>query len=164
MANCCNYAMKVVGKSEESLRRFLDILRYKDDELYLYRVQEAQSDLPYHDETFSTDLWVMHVSGNVAWSCSHWLEDSPGQYGKSDRGASYSTIPEVCRKLGVGVEIWADEREMAFQQHILVDHEGRVKEKSNVDWFVEYDIDGNTLSEEGGFEEYGEWSFDSEIW
>ena len=162
MANCCNYSMKAVGKTKESLERFLSILKYEDREFYLYRVQEAAADEPYLDET--SGFWEMHIMGNVAWSCSHWVEDIPGQYGKNDRGANYSTIPEACRKLGVGVEIWADEREMAFQQYILVDHEGKVKEKLTKDWNVEYDIDGNTISEEGGFEEYGEWSFDSYIW
>ena len=57
--------------------------------------------------------------------------------------------------MGVGVEVWSSEPNMAFQEHILVDAEGSVIVDDNEEWNIEDDS--------SGFENFEEFRPENEI-
>lgn len=154
MANCCSFDMMMVSKDKETLDRVFSILQYKDKEFYLYRVQDIQWDgKPYKQN----GLWVGRFAGDVAWSCTNWLNGVWNDGSKSETGASYITLPELCRKLNFGVEIWASEPGMCFQEYIRINNSGTIEDNISEDWTQEFDDDGNLVEEKGGFDDYGDW-------
>lgn len=154
MANCCSFDMMIVSKDKETLDRMFSILQYKDKEFYLYRVQDIQWVGKPHKQN---GLWVGYFTGDVAWSCTNWLEGSWNNGSKSETGASYTTLPELCEKLDFGVEIWGAEPGMGFQEYIRINNSGDITDNLSEDWTQEFDDDGNIVDERGGFADYGDW-------
>ena len=162
MANCCGWDMMVVGKDKASLDRLLKILKYEDKEFYLYRVFDAYVNTKPRKRG---DYYVARYYGDVAWSADPWVNATPNPDEKNDRGASYTNLREICKTLGIGVEIWTEEPGVGFQQHIIIDSRGEVGVDDSEDWTDGYeDEDGEEVEEEGGFADYGEFSHPDEIY
>ena len=161
MANYCEYEMMVVSKKKESIERLKSIMEYNDKEFYIYRVQDIVVD---EGPVEKDGLWVAKFSGGVAWSCTPWVSDKPDPNTKNRLGASHTNLKELCKKLDVAVEIWAEEEDNQFQQYILIDNKGDVCAEDVKDWKLEYDEDDYVIDEDGGFDEYGDFQLPSEIY
>ncbi|MBR5549303.1 MAG: hypothetical protein IKU71_06195, partial [Kiritimatiellae bacterium] len=156
MANECEYHLMAVGKKKASLDRLLSIMRNEDAEFYIYRVFSADvaedgEEGPPHK---AGDFWSMEITGTVAWSCAQWVEDLPQREIKSDDGATYTNLPTLCKMLNVAVEIWAQEEEIGFQQHIVIDNKGAVIKNDEEDYTYIYGYDADSYVSEGGFNDY----------
>ena len=160
MANCCSFDMMVVARKMESIERLLSIMSHTDKEFYIYRVDASMLEEPGEQD----GLWVAKFCGDVAWSCTPWISDKPNPERKNNNGASYTNITELCKLLDIGVEIWAEEPGMCFQQYILVNHVGEVCADDTEHWEQEFDDDGELVNETGGFGEYGEWSSPEQVY
>lgn len=116
--------MRVVGKSKEAVLRMGKILGYEDPEFFLYRVM----DMTQHDKKpiKDGDYWRIDYLGDVAWAADPWVDDAPDPNSKSKSGAHYSNLPEICKALGVGVEVWAQEIGMGIQEHFIVNPCGTI--------------------------------------
>lgn len=78
MANNCGYDMMIVGKTKESIERLAKIMRNKDPEFFIYRVFGVEIyEEPNQD--YQSDLWVMKVCGDVAWSANSWINSQPNK-------------------------------------------------------------------------------------
>lgn len=163
MANICNFNLHVVSKDRESLERLLSIFRYEDEEYHFYRIFNCDfSQKPEQNE--KTGLWSAYLTGSVAWACNMLVygEERPDM--KRDNGSHRTNLANVCGKLGIAAEIWADEYGMSFEQYALVDNYGKLKHFEQKDFvFSRSDDDCETMERVGGFEEFGEFSFDDEI-
>lgn len=124
MANCCEYDMRVVGKSKEAVMRMGKILGYEDLDFFLYRVMDMTSDREEPEK--DGEYWRMDFFGDVAWAADPWVNDTPNPNEKSKSGAHYSNLPEICKSLGIGVEVWAQEIGMGIQEHFIVNPCGTV--------------------------------------
>ena len=160
MANNCPYNMRVVAKDKAAIERLYNIMRYRDSEYYLYRVFSVEKDETEEDG----DLFVADFFGDVAWGCSPWIYDETDKTKKSATGAHYSNLLEICADLNVGVEIFAEEEGIGFQQHFRVDRRGEIDISESADWSCEYNEDGEPISQTGGLEGYMDWSYCSEIY
>lgn len=165
MANNCMFNIRAVGKTKESVERFLKVLQYKDPYFALYRVFSADAGEAEQDG----ELWLLDIVGDVAWACSMWLHavDTGRPYG----GSKLAILPEICTTLDIGVEVWAEEPGVGFEQHILVNHNGSVVFDESED--MSYVCDDNeewvtnpdgSWKKEGGFENFLEYSFPNEIY
>lgn len=139
MANNCAYCIKAVSPKKEALDRLIDIMRYKDKEFYMYRVFTVGFD----EQTKKEDgLYVKEIYGDVAWAASAWVHDAPDPNDiHEETGSHYSTLPEICPALDVGVEIFTEEPGMEFQEHYMVNHTGKVT-CSEVEKWTPYTDDG----------------------
>ena len=162
MANNCWYTLRVISPTKEAIDRLLQIMRYKDKEHYLYRVFIAD----FGDEpTLGDDgLWTATITGDVAWSCHNWIagltsDETRNDKGKSKLGASYSTLNDLCKEFGMGVEGWGAEMGCCFQQHFYINKFGETCINDSVDWEPS-DEDGGDgyVVNDGGFgDEYETW-------
>lgn len=161
MANNCAYDMLVVGKSKEDLDRMQGIMEYKDDTYSLYRVFDVDcADGPLVED----GMWKSMLVGDVAWSPEPWIRDEPDMSMVNSKGAHMSNLQEICKSLGIGVEVWAYEYGMGFQGHFIVDHTGRVA-VSEFKTDLEIDQTKDFGDEfKNGFEDFGEFSSVSEIY
>lgn len=167
MANNCDFTIRAVGKTKESVEKLLDVLQYKNPEMCLYRVFSAEKTKEGAEQ--DGDLWLLDIVGDVAWACSMWLHAT--DTGRPYAGTSkLAVLPEICKSLGIGVEIWAEEPGVGFEQHILVNHEGEIVADESEDMSYVCDDNGEWVEnpdgswkKEGGFENFLEFSFPSEI-
>lgn len=94
--------------SKESISRLKDIMSGKDS-IHLWRV--------YKDDVnfdLSEDGKTLSANGDCAWSVS-------SSFNKRDipEGSNALTIREISEKLGLTIEIWADEEGFDFSEHYL---------------------------------------------
>lgn len=186
MANDCCGTARVVSKSREAIDRLDRIMNYKDDEFYLHRVRQFER---VGEIEKNGDFYVCEFCTDACWSSEPWFDagDHPeklivdhyekGQDGLDDWNkpvlgtAHYSSFPTVCKKLGVGIELWAEEPGCCFEEHAVCDSNG------NWDYSTEEHYESYPEDEDGepdygkepeivhGFgDEFGEWSCDSEIY
>ncbi len=133
MANTCEWEMKVVGKTKESLRRIVDILLYRDPEFCLYRCR--QNDFHDWEKEFAPEkdeesgLWYVDLEGEVAWTCAGWFERRESCfYGEKVEGGSgtFSIFQDICKALNIGVELYAADIDDYRQEHHAVNHLGEL--------------------------------------
>jgi hypothetical protein len=160
MANDCSFDMKVVAKDKETIDRLLSIMKYEDKEFYIYRVRDVDVLYPTEKEG---DNYSAVFQGDVAWSASAWVRGIPDPNSKSETGAGYTNLVELCKTLDIGVEIWTSEPGMCFQEHILINNRG-LSSYDTTDWTVEYDEETDEPIEDGGFDNYGSWVDPNEIY
>lgn len=110
MANCCYYQLTVIG-TEAAINRLHRIMEYKDEEYYIYRVMGA--DL-YDVEPYRDGLYSGTISGDVAWSTEHWIEDTP-MWDETCRKL-YINLVELSRILGLSIELHSEECGCEFQE------------------------------------------------
>ena len=166
MANTCIYTMKAVSENKEALERLVSIMKYKDPEYFIYRCFEAHSNI-YKDGEY----YVADISGDVAWSCSNWFghEEKPDElivlkydenmkeiYGTSH----YISLDLLCKKLGIGIEVFSEERECCFQEHYMVNSEGEITINERVEWIEDWWDEAITTH---GFEYYCQFNYPCEI-
>ena len=167
MANNCDFTIRAVGKTKESVEKLLDVLRYKNPEMCLYRVFSA--DKTTEGAKQDGDLWMLDLIGDVAWSCTMWLHTT--DTGHPYAGSKLAVLPEICKALEIGVEIWAEEPGVGFEQHIIVNHEGEIVFDDSEDMSYVQDEETGDFKEnpdgswvkDGGFEDYMEFAFPVEI-
>lgn len=183
MANNCSYMMRIVGKTEESVSRFIRVLQYKDyapgNGLYLARIFSAETTDPIYKDG---DLFVGEVVGDCAWGIACCMSgETNSYYADSSHSPMFSvwrgiedgeirfanidtTVPMLCELLDVGVEIWSEEPGMGFQEHWIVSRENGENYDQGIEcvnWTEGYDEDENGECErnpnkdEGGFDDYG---------
>ena len=140
MANVCNFALKAVSKDKDALLRLIAVLDYKDFEYHLHGVYGISKDAT-PEEIPESGLWKVILTGDQKWSCSRWMNAVAGDVW-ADMKSEEILLPGLCKALGVGVEVWSSEPNMAFQEHILVDSEGSVKIDETEDWYFEDDSSG----------------------
>ena len=160
MANDCSYDMRVVGESKEAVERMGRILGYKDPEFFLYRVfdmnpaaKEAARDAQFKQ------YWTLDYFGDVAWGPDPWIDGIPDPNNKSETGAHYSNLSEICKALKIGVEVWAQEIGNANQWHFVVNPAGEsYVDERYCDLKVEDDGEGGEKLV-GGFDDgFMDWS------
>jgi hypothetical protein len=162
MANCCEYEMMIVGKTKESIERLVKIMKYEDPEFFIYRVFDVEV-CEEPNQGYQSDLWVMKIFGDVAWSAESWIKSPPNKENRFN-GAYFTNLLHLCKELDIGVEIYTKEQGCCFQEYYLVNNKGELVSDEYEDWHCEYDDDGNILSEEGGIEHFGEFSFPDELY
>jgi hypothetical protein len=162
MANCCEYEMMIVGKTKESIERLVKIMKYEDPEFFIYRVFNVEV-CEEPNQGYQSDLWVMKIFGDVAWSAESWI-NSPSNKENKFNGAYFTNLPHLCKELDIGVEIYTKEEGVGFQEHYVINNSGELVSSECEDWYCEYDEYGDFLSEEGGIEHFGEFSFPDEIY
>ena len=187
MANDCNYMLKIVGKRKDTVMQAALALKYKDfkDGYHLCRIFSAD----ITDTEEKGDFFTAEVSGDCAWSVdacmfdesySAWHgcklgEKQPNRFkdwqGNDCFTSEFVTMPILCKRLGVGVEIWSSEAGCEFQEHYRIDHNGEVNYNETVHWHEGWDVDENgdwtepnPEKDEGGFDDYGEYSENEEIY
>lgn len=173
MANNCFYQIKAVAKNKEALERLVQIMQYKDSEYFIYRCFEAEANI-YKDG----DFYVADISGDVAWSCSKWFatEENKGElivleydneFNPTYGTAHYISLDLLCKKFGIGIELFSEESGFQFQEHYLVNSNGDFEFNEREHWEQEwYDENDNLLNnpiESGGFEYYGCFNYPKEI-
>lgn len=180
MANNCEYAMQLVSKDKNVLKKMYDILNYKDNDYFIYRVFDVYINAQTVDEAIEKydTLFTLEVFGDVAWDISQWFSTKEMIEEKIINGydnnnepiygsAHYITLDLLCKKLGVGVEVWAQEPGCCFEGYATSNMRGETYVEHK-DWTVRYeDENGKELNppeEEGGFENFGEFSFPDEIY
>ena len=174
MANNCFYTMKAVSENKEALERLISIMEYKDPEYFIYRCFEAHSNI-YKDGEY----YVADISGDVAWSCSNWFgtEEKPEELivlKKDDNWnpihgtAHYITLDLLCKKLGVGIEVFSEESGCCFQEHYMVNSEGEITINETTEWTEDWWDEENDCERDepittGGFEYYCQFNYPCEI-
>jgi len=150
MANNCFYDMHVVGRTKESVDRVYDILIYRDSEFFVYRCFCCD----VYDEAHEDDgYWVCGLCGDVAWGISEWINMDQPSY-SMENGSVKRPLQCICKALGVGIEIWAEEEGMGYQEHYVVTAGGLVKDRkvfTNLPFFMPSDDFEGGLK--GGFDE-----------
>lgn len=174
MANICFYKMKAVAKNKEALERLIKIMQYRDSEYFIYRCVKAEVNI-YKDE----DFYVADISGDVAWSCSEWFATQENKdellvldYDFKDSTiygtAHYISLDLLCKKFGIGIELFSEASECQFQEHYLVNSNGDFVFNECEHWEQEwYDENDNLLNnpiESGGIECYGCFNYPKEIY
>jgi len=155
MANLCEYDLKAVAKDKDSLDRFIKILSGKDPERYLYKTYSA---IVHSSPKKNGILWETVVIGDMGWDVGNWLNAPfPDDNFKTDEGKKLSSMQELCHDLGVAVEVWGREPNMAFQRYILLDFLGNVSSNETKDWNPMSE-ESDDPEDENGFADYGEFS------
>ncbi len=114
MPNWCKYEICVVSKDKASIERFGRILHYEDNEYYLYRVLEANTDEAIIEEN---GYYYQTILGHVAWSAGNWFRPDDERK-PSENGAVFITLTELTKKLSIAVEIFSEESGCCFAEHI----------------------------------------------
>ena len=166
MANDCEYEMTAVSRSREALERLVRIMKYQDPEYFIYRVFDAE--LREDIEATEDGFFIARIDGDVAWSCATWFTSKERLDSIHEAtGAHYITLDLLCRKLGIGVEVYGQEGGCGFQEYHRCTHAGEVSGDC-ADWSEEWcDDEGNELDdpiEKGGLAGYGEESSPEEIY
>ena len=161
MANNCYYALKAVANNEEALKRLVRIMKYEDEEFFIYRCFQAiEGEIKKEDN----GLFSIEIEGDVAWSCAKWFDHEEDKNELAENNAHYITLDLLCEKFNIGIELWSQECGCEFQEHYVVNHKGEILIDDNVYWsYIYKDEKGNELDEpieKGGFEGWGK--FDNE--
>ena len=167
MANECDYEMTAVSRSRKALERLVKIMKYQDPEYFLYRVFDA--DLIGNIEVTADGFFVARIEGTVAWSCATWFtSDERTDSIHAATGSHYITLDLLCRRLGIGVEVYGEEYDCGFQEYHKCNHAGVLVLKTCADWCqVWHDDEGKELKtpiEKGGLADYGVYSAPAEIY
>lgn len=172
MANNCYYRMKAVADNEDALKRFVEIMKYNDDEFFIYRCFNADAEGEIQKEN---ELFSLIITGDVAWSCVKWFDgvedfDCKAQNldGTLRNNSHYITLDLLCNKLGIGLEVWSQESGCEFEEHYIVNRKGEIvineEEVWSQDW---WDEENNCEREEpieiGGFDDWGSFCLANEI-
>lgn len=177
MANCCWYSMVAVAPKKETLERLIKIMKYEDEEYFIYRCDASSDEIVFDKKS---NLYYVGIQGDVAWSCERWFETVEDKdklivigHEKDDHSkliygtAHYITLDLLCQKLDFGLEVFAEESGCCFQEHHTVDHNGEHYDES-VEWYEEwFDEDDNELDEPisvGGFDYYLQFGTYEEIY
>lgn len=187
MANDCSYMLKIVGKRKDAVMQAALALKYKDfkDGYHFCRIFSAE--ITNTEE--KGDFFTAEVSGDCAWSVDSCMfdesyaawhgcklgEKQPNHFKDWSDGECFTkefvTMPILCKKLGVGVEIWSSESGCEFQEHYRIDHNGDVNCNESVHWREGWNVDAegnwtepNPEKDEGGFDDFGEYSTNEEIY
>lgn len=161
MANCCEFQLKAVAKDEKTLWRLFDILEYKDPEWFISRVQYVETIADPYKE--GDGLYAIELLGDVAWGTSRWFSAEPDPTQRAVNGATFTTLVEICKSLGIAVEIWAREPGLGYQSHSFCNPKGEWTEDS-VDWNEELDEDGEVVRVDGGYDTFGQFLLAIELY
>lgn len=128
MANCCFFDLTALGKKED-LERLFRIMKYEDDEYYIYRVRDVEM---YGLSEWKDDLYSMQLVGDVAWASELWVGD--GSYGKKNEksGKIYTSMTHLSEILDLAIEWYTEEEGCGFAEHIAVCR-GKILEVDTVD-------------------------------
>lgn len=126
MANLCSFTMKVVGKNDESIRKFYDALVQNGNE-WMGRGAEA-------DVKYDNDDHVAYIDGWCKWSVNAALilnaqsmqkqkETKKGNWFVDDEfyKRDYISLFEACEKYDVKMEVFSVEPGCEFAEHYLYD-------------------------------------------
>ena len=184
MANDCAYMLKIVGKRKDAVMQAALALKYMDlkNGYYLCRIFSAD----ITDAGEKGDFFTAEVSGDCAWSVNACMfdesyaswrglklgEKEPRNFkdwqGNDCFTKEFVTMPILCKRLGVGVEIWSKEPGCEFQEHYRIDHSGEISCDETVHWREGDDgcdwNDPNPEKDEGGFDDWGSYSDNEEIY
>lgn len=159
MANDCMFKIRLVSPDRSALVRVKQIMRYKDPELWMYRVREFHPGRIRKRDGY----YILDCEGDVAWSDMKWFDPSwviewmKNPPKKSEVRGRPTVFPELCRMLDFGVESWTEEWGVGFQGHSMCDHDGR----HWVDDERDFDIDevGDPEPTNPGYgDQYGEFA------
>ena len=185
MANDCCGTMRVVAKSKDTLARLVKIMTYKDDEYFVSRVR-GFSELT---KPFEKDgLWIQDFEVDGAWDCERFFSTTENKnelviigYEKDENGetdgdkpiygtAHLTNLVKLTEALGFGCELFSEEPNCGFCEHILCNHLGECNvETDDLDVKYPLDEDGNeddTAEPEMvyGIDGFYEYSYPNEIY
>lgn len=147
MANNCAYYMIAVSPYRDALVKLIDILNYKDPDWYIYRVFSNDADERSIEKAGDTNLYRMGIYGDVAWSCTSWVEDIPtplDERKREDNGSRYTNLVELSKALGISFEVFAEECGCEFGQYLHVS-QGEVVASDTCDYQEFYVEDEDDL-------------------
>lgn len=164
MANNCCYSMRAVSRSKENLERLVSIMKYKDNEFFIYRCFSAVDEEIQEDGNLNS----LMIIGDCAWSCEKWFESKEDFNDISKTNAHYITLDLLCKKLDIGIELYSVETGNCFQEHYLVNHNGEFIYNESVEYYENWaDEKGNELVEPiptGGFDDFEVFASAEEIY
>ena len=156
MSNTCFCTMKVVAKSRDTLLRVGKIFREEDPEYALAYADDGFEMTAGPKET-GDGLWEAVFEGAMRNSGARAFEPYGEEVVLPGGTARLASFPELCKKLGFGVEYWGKEGGCCFQEHFAMTAAGRLVANESLEWYEEWeDEDGNELDdpiESGGFGE-----------
>ena len=152
MPTWCEFTMKVVAKSEDTLKRFMDILHQEDKEYFTAYVENLEFKGSWLEGRKNSELTCYELWGLIAHNLQSML-DKESEVCKLDNGAHYIDIATLCKRLDMGVEVWARCADMQFQQWYKCNHKGK-DDLDSREWYAA-DEDDEDDYEEGGFDDYG---------
>ena len=121
MSNICSYTMKAVAEKEETLKRLLDIMNYKDEEFFIDSCNYAHLKNSWEEN----GLIYYEIEGSVDGSCKTWFETEENKKNKLfGKEAHYVTVDLLCKKLNMGVELYANDHDIGFEQWFVCDRNG----------------------------------------
>lgn len=185
MANDAFGTMRVVAKDKATLERLENIMNYKDSEFFVYRVRAFArlGDGFQKDGLFAQDYEV-----DGAWDCQHFFskaEDEKELLVKGfEKGADGRENPEkpiygtahltnlvnLSQKLGFGCELYSEEPNSCFCEHILCNHLGECNIETG-DYDEKYPLDEDGEPDENaepeivyGIDNFNDLSYPNEIY
>lgn len=158
MSNDAYGTMKVAAGKKETLDRLLRIMNYEDDEYYVDRVRLfAELGEPYE----KNGLWCQDFEVDGCNDTEHFfsIEEDKGKllvtgfekkpdgskdYDRPIHGTAHLTnLVELAKALDFGCEVFAEEPNCGFCEHILCDHLGDVNVfTDDIDYKYPLDEDG----------------------
>lgn len=111
MANDCCYEMHVRSRTEEELKRFVNIMQYEDEE-HLHRIFDAV-------ERYEGPFNVV-IEGSCAWSVHCCMCDGEGSFydaAKERITSKSTTLKLLSKELHLEIEIFSEEPGMGFMEH-----------------------------------------------
>lgn len=154
MANDCCGVMRVVSRDKGAIKRLSSIMCYDDPEYFCYRVRAfAFLGGDSLDDAIAREgeLYVCDFETDAAWSSESWFDgtDSPDRlivegYDEENRPihgtAHLISVDRLCRKLGLGVELYATEPGCGFCEHFLANRDGELVFNESAEYTLEYPI------------------------
>jgi hypothetical protein len=147
MANNCAFYMIAVSPYRDALVKLVDILNYDDPDWFIYRVFSNDAEKDNIQKVEGTNLYRMAAYGDVAWTCSSWVEhiSTPlDERERDEKGGRYTNLVELSKALGISFEVYAEECGCEFGQYLHVS-QGEVITEDSCDYQEFYVEDEDDL-------------------
>lgn len=147
MSNNCEFHLRAVSDDKNALHKLIGIVKGEDHDHILFRLKQVNNigEVDSFKASNGKTLFTVDIHGYVAWSSIYWFVGSKYDgknavigYHKDENGfdnfdrpiystAKFTAFPEICKKFGIGVEIFASEEEMGVNEHYHIDRLGKLK-------------------------------------
>lgn len=155
MANDCHAVLVAVSPYKTSLEEFLKVVHGDyGDEKYIYRtygVKSTKAPRKADCEYDGMPLYKVRVRCIVAWGASPWFASKPDPTSPGE-----ITLPDLCRKLNMGIEMWSYEYGAGFEEHGMCGFSGENAVLDSIPW------SGRALTD--GFPDFGDFKSPDEIY
>lgn len=149
MANNCYVNIHAVAKYKKDLQYLRDLMRGKGKDGEYLNAYNGKLHTPFKRED---GLYDGIITAICSWNCTE-LYNGENEFGCSN-DSKKTCLLEFCKKHHVGVECWAQEYGIGFQQHFVIDRNGNaLVDLEECD--CEFDPEDQEEIVDGGFEDFG---------